>query len=85
MFRWSFYLWSQPHQFCASGPQSHLCVWGEGCGALGPSSTLEVLWGKSWNRVDFNPLIKAVSGGEPGNALPKDICTQDVQPVSQFS
>lgn len=26
--------------------------------------------------------IKAVSGREPGNALPKDICTQDVQPVS---
>lgn len=29
--------------------------------------------------------VKAVSGWEPGNALPKDICTQDVQPVSQFS
>lgn len=29
--------------------------------------------------------IKAVSGWEPGTALPKDICTQDVQPVSQFS
>lgn len=38
--------------------------------------------------LKINPCteyIKAAAGWEPGNALPKDICTQDVQPVSQFS
>lgn len=34
--------------------------------------------------VDLKIHVKAGAGCEPGNALPKDICTQDVQHVSPF-